>query len=137
MTVRRARLLLHWTTGTLIVWVWLAPAPVPNALLAVAAGLLVGLVALRGLGSAPGPALGGAWRRFHPWHHRALYAGIALSGAVALATLSGRGGELLHDVVGWMVAAGSLHAVFHLWRHTALRDGALRRMTPSALHRLL
>lgn len=30
-----------------------------------------------------------------------------------------------------------LHAVFHLWRHIALRDNALRIMAPKVLHRFL
>lgn len=29
---------------------------------------------------------------------------------------------------------GLLHGCFHLWRHTALRDGALRNMTPKFMH---
>jgi len=31
----------------------------------------------------------------------------------------------------------NLHAVFHLWRHRALRDGALRLITPKAMHKVL
>ena len=33
-----------------------------------------------------------------------------------------------------LFSAASLHAIYHLWRHTALGDGALRRITPRALH---
>jgi len=36
-----------------------------------------------------------------------------------------------------LAGAAALHAVFHLWRHTTLADGALRRMTPEVLHKYL
>jgi cytochrome b561 len=36
-----------------------------------------------------------------------------------------------------LLAAALIHAVFNLWRHTALGDGALRRMVPRALHHIL
>ncbi|MFO7759373.1 MAG: hypothetical protein R6V26_13030 [Roseovarius sp.] len=36
-----------------------------------------------------------------------------------------------------LVAVAALHAVFNLWRHTALMDGALRRITPRAIHHTL
>ena len=36
-----------------------------------------------------------------------------------------------------LTACMSFHAVFHLWRHTTLYDGALRRITPRKFHNIL
>ena len=33
--------------------------------------------------------------------------------------------------------AEMIHAIFHPWRHTALNDGALRRITPTFAHKIL
>jgi hypothetical protein len=34
-------------------------------------------------------------------------------------------------------AAVMIHAIIHPWRHTALNDGALRRITPTFAHKIL
>jgi hypothetical protein len=103
------------------------------------AGLAMCALALAfGLMSGPGPKLEGGLRAAHPWMHRAMYAGLGLA---ALATLSdqmglGTFGLRLQSLWFALIGAGMLHGIFHLWRHTALGDGAFRRMTPRALHGL-
>jgi cytochrome b561 len=71
--------------------------------------------------------------------HRALYALLAWS---ALATGAAQLGSPLpgpeaRTLLLALLAAALIHGVFHLWRHTALGDGALRRMTPRRFHNIL
>ncbi|MEL7099598.1 MAG: hypothetical protein AAGM84_12285 [Pseudomonadota bacterium] len=136
MTRRRATILLHWLTFTLLILLiagggaWLAWA-------FVACALAFSLLALSfGLMSGPGPKLTGAVRAAHPWMHRAMYIGAA--GVAALTARALWTGTPMPDrALMILLAAASLHGIFHLWRHTALGDGALRRITPRALHGLL
>ena len=115
----------------------------------------------KGLASRPGPKLPGWAKTAHPLMHRVLYVALPvmmLTGAAAglaapfvvrafgvVPLGPGSGTEWLHDlayeiheiafdVLVIMVVA---HIVFHLWRHYALKDNALRIMAPRALHRWL
>jgi hypothetical protein len=113
---------LHWSCWVLLLLL-LGLGPVP--VLAFAFGIA-------------GLKLEGGLRAAHPWMHRAMYAGLGLA---ALATLSdqmglGTFGLRLQSLWFALIGAGMLHGIFHLWRHTALGDGAFRRMTPRALHGL-
>jgi len=36
-----------------------------------------------------------------------------------------------------LLILATLHAIFHLWRHTALGDGALRTILPCRMHRFV
>ena len=36
-----------------------------------------------------------------------------------------------------LLAAATFHAIFHLWRHTTLYDGALNMISPKAVHKHL
>ena len=134
---RRLTIALHWSCWAMLLLL-LGLGPVP--LLAIAFGIaglaMVALALVFGLMSGPGPKLEGGLRAAHPWMHRAMYAALALT---ALATLGAPLGLALPGVPLqslWfaLTGAGMLHGIFHLWRHTALGDGALRRMTPRALH---
>lgn len=115
----------------------------------------------RGLASRPGPKLTGWLRPFHTALHKTLVwglFGVALTGfllGLTSAVQLWAGGIVpiaypmnwshLNDLVGMVhsmefyllgVIAG-VHVVFHVWRHFALRDNALRIMTPKILHRFL
>ncbi|MEX0340198.1 MAG: hypothetical protein AB3N11_14300 [Arenibacterium sp.] len=134
---RRATILLHWTSWfSLLLLLGLGPIPWLAWVFGLSGLAMTGLAVARGLMSGPGPKLEGTLRTAHPWMHRVMYAALAftaaltLSGQLELSTL----GLPLKSVWFALVGAGSLHGIFHLWRHTALGDGAFRRMTPRALH---
>lgn len=115
----------------------------------------------RGLAGRPGPKLGPRARRLHWWLHRVLIwglFGVALTGFLLGLTASRQlwaGGIVpiamplglpdANDLVGrvhaveFYLLAGvvAFHAGFHIWRHVALRDNALRIMAPKRLHRFL
>jgi len=90
-----------------------------------------------GLMASPGPALSGWLRKtFIPAH-------IALSilpAIVAVMVLKAEPGPLpdhIQLMIMVTLAAGTAHGMFHIWRHTSLRDGALRNITPRFLHPFL
>lgn len=138
---RRATVALHWLTATLLLFVlgdggataWLAWLYALSALALVALALAFGLM------NGPGPKLDGLFRAAHPWLHRALYALIGWGAAALLAQTLTRPlpGPSARTLLLALLAAALLHAVFNLWRHTALGDGALRRITPRSLHNIL
>ncbi|EAQ23527.1 hypothetical protein [Roseovarius sp. 217] len=138
---RRATITLHWLNLMLLLFVlgdggatvWLSVAYSISALGMCALALAFGLL------NGPGPKLDGAFRTLHPWLHRALYALLAW-GALALAAEAlGQSlpGPEARKLLLALLAASALHATFNLWRHTALGDGALRRITPRAVHPIL
>ena len=120
-----------------------------------------GIYLRKGLASRPGPKLPTWARRFHSFNHRLLYVALPLmvfTGAAtgfaapyviyAFGILPINPGfdaaalhkllEDIHEVAfNLLLAAVTLHAIFHLWRHTALRDNALRIMAPKIMHRWL
>lgn len=141
MTRRRATILLHWSVLTLLM---LALAGgLDSAALNVAFGLaglaMVALAVIFGLMNGPGPRLEGLLRTAHPWFSRGMYAllGWASLGALVQAFGAPLPGPPLRTLMVALFAASALHAIFHLWRHTALGDGVLRRMTPKSLHGML
>jgi cytochrome b561 len=115
----------------------------------------------RGLASRPGPKLRGAARAIHrPLHLTIIWGlfGVALTGFLIGLTASRilfAGGILpiappmglpeanawvghLHTVEFYALGAVvAFHASYHIWRHTRLRDNALRIMAPRFLHRFL
>ena len=102
------------------------------------AGLWIAVMLAGGPLGKPGPKLTGMARAIYRPLHLALY---ALMGITATLTAT----ELL-DVTdpgpAWtalliLLATGLFHGIFHLWRHTALYDGALRIMTPRFMHKFL
>lgn len=141
MTRRRATILLHWLVLTLLM---LALAGgLDSVTLNVAFGLaglaMVALAGIFGLMNGPGPKLEGVLRAAHPWLSRGMYGllGWASLGALAQAFGAPLPGPSLRSLMVALFAAAALHAIFHLWRHTALGDGVLRRMTPKSLHGML
>ena len=123
--------------------------------------LWTGSLVLQGLASRPGPKLRGWARAIHrPMHltliwgmfgvafggfllgltaQRTLFAGTVLPIAPPLGLPeANRLVGLLHSVEFYALAlVVAVHAAFHVWRHLALRDNALRIMAPSPLRRFL
>ncbi|WP_299045697.1 hypothetical protein [uncultured Tateyamaria sp.] len=131
---------MHWTTFvTLVLLVAGGPIPIIAWVFALSGMALCGLAAVRGLMNGPGPKLEGVLRRAHPWLSRGMYVALALvAGGTAWRLAGGAwAGPPMTDLYFYLMAASALHAIFHLWRHTALGDGALRRMTPTSMHNLL
>lgn len=137
----RATIALHWATAMTLLFVlgdggklaWLSLLYVVCALMMSALALAFGLM------NGAGPKLTGPLRALHPWLHRGLY--LLMSwGALALgAQTLGHPlpGPSARTLLMALLAASLLHATFNLWRHTALGDGVLRRMTPRAMHHIL
>lgn len=138
MTRRRLVIFCHWATFFLLAVLLIKGSGSSPALVFTFSGLsliwFASYVIGRGPLNRPGPKLTGALRPLHRLQHHALYAAMIVASALTIwqleATATGRALKVL-------LFAGLLHGAFHLWRHTALFDGALRRITPSALHRLL
>ncbi|MFZ5964750.1 hypothetical protein ACOXXX_17545 [Thalassococcus sp. BH17M4-6] len=141
MTRRRITVLLHWTSFVLLVLLVSGGTAYPLLVWAfVLSGLAMTATALlRGLMTRPGPKLEGIARNAHPWMHRGMYALLTWAALVAAAHQLGLAlpGPDLSLTLMILLSASSLHAIFHLWRHTALGDGALRIITPKALHKVL
>ncbi len=137
---RKATIALHWAVLVLLVLL-VAGGPVP--LLGWAFGLcglgMGGLALMFGLLNGPGPKLSGTLRHAHPWLSRGMYIALAWVSANTLWSLLGGDvyGPPLASLYFYLMAGVALHAISHLWRHTALMDGALRRITPASLHGML
>jgi len=115
----------------------------------------------RGLAGRPGPKLGPRARRFHLTIHKVIVwglFGVAITGfllGLTSSTLLKAGGFLpiapplglpdaneivamVHIFEFYLLGAIIIaHAGFHIWRHLALRDNALRIMAPKFLHKHL
>lgn len=138
---RRATIGLHWGTAALLLFVLGDGGATPSLSLLYSATALAmcGLALGLGLMNDPGPKLSGALRLAHPWLHRGLYVLMAWGAAALGAEALGRPlpGPAARSLLLALLAAGLLHATFNLWRHTALGDGALRRIVPRPLHHIL
>jgi hypothetical protein len=134
MTRRLATVILHWTCLILLLLL-LASGGQSTALawaFALCGGAMVVLAILRGLLNGPGRKLDGTLRAMHPWLSRVMYALLAWGSGVMLAAELGLAlpGPQAKQVLFVLFGAGLLHGCFHLWRSSALNDGALRRMLP-------
>ena len=135
---RTVTITLHWTSFVLLVLL-VAAGPLPGLVWAFGiSGLaMCAFAVFAGLLNGPGPKLEGGLRRAHPWLSRAMYAGLGGVAGLGL-WVQLRGGDVaLAPIHFYLMSASALHAIFHLWRHTALGDGALRRITPTAIHGVL
>lgn len=134
---------LHWITGIFLVFLMSVDEHVFGAIgliFVVSGGGLCALGLLFGLmNKDPGPALEGVFRYAHPWLSRAMYVLLGWTVAALLAGMLDRAlpGPNARTLVLILAAAATAHAIFHLWRHTALRDGALRRIVPRVFHKHL
>ena len=140
MTQRRLTIILHWSILMLILMMVKGgtSAPVLRWAFVIGGAVWVGMALVRGMMCKPGPKLHGSLRALYPWMHRGLYTVLALTVALNGLALMG---VLPHDT-GWtallvLLAAGTLHGLFHFWRHNVLYDGALRIMMPRFMHKIL
>lgn len=134
---RTVTITLHWLSYvTMLLIMGNGPVPLLGWIFAVS-GLAMSVIGLtQGVMNGPGPKLQGAVRAAHPWMSRAMYVLLGLVAGATAWNLQGYAwpGPPLQTLFFILLAASSLHAVFHLWRHTALNDGAFRRITPFFLH---
>ena len=136
MTRRRATIILHWANVVLLSLL-IAGGLQPAVGLAFAAtGLAMTAIAfIRGLMSGPGPKLEGVMRSAHPILAWVMYAFLGITALnVALAIFGVMPEDAASRLVLGLFGVMWLHAIFHLWRHTALGDGALRRIMPRVFH---
>jgi cytochrome b561 len=133
-------MLLHWSVALMLLMMVKggAAAPALRWTFVAAGGLWVGLALIKGLQGRPGPKLTGAARAAFVPFHILVYATLALTVALNGAALLG----WTSDSAAWtallaLLALATFHAIFHLWRHTALNDGALRVMMPRIWHKYL
>lgn len=134
MTRRRATALMHWANLVLL-FLLLASRNENGALailFAVNALAMVALALVKGLANGPGPRLDGVLRKAHPWMARAMYVLLGWGAVAVLVAQTGSAlpGPGVREVLLTLFGVGLLHGVFHLWRASALNDGALRRMMP-------
>lgn len=140
MTRRGVIIALHWSVALMLLMMIKGGSAAPAlrwSFVAAATGW-VGIALVHGLSGRPGPKLSGAARAVYVPMHRALYALLTICAGLNAAELVG----LITAGPAWtalmvLLVAATFHAIFHLWRHTTLYDGALRTMTPRALHRYL
>lgn len=138
---RAVTITLHWLNLIVLLFVlgdggataWLSLAYAASAL------TMCGLALVFGLMNGPGPKLQGAVRAAHRWLHRGFYLLLGWGGAALMAqTLAAPlPGPAARTLLLALLAVTALHAVFNLWRHTGLGDGALRRIAPRAVHHVL
>ncbi len=140
MTRRGLTILLHWGTLMLVLAMIKggSAAPALRWTFVVFGAVWVGLALVKGLLGKPGPKLTGAARAAYPWMHRGMYAVLGIAVALNLGALL----NLTTLDMAWnsllvLLVASTFHAIFHLWRHTTLYDGALRMMTPRIWHKYL
>ena len=118
---------LHWSAAILIV-AYLAGV-LPGIVLALHALVWLGITAVWGPRGTPSPALSPQLRIVA---HRGHVVLLVLYWAGA--ALAAFGWPLARDVLLATLAAAALHALVNLYRAMVLGDGALRRITPRALH---
>ena len=140
MTQRRITIFLHWSVLMLVLVMVKGgtSASYVRWAFVLAGGVWVGMAAFKGMMCKPGPKLTGGLRAAYPWMHRGIYAVLAATVALNAGALLG---VFAHDT-GWtallvLLSAGTLHGLFHFWRHNVLYDGALRIMTPRFMHKIL
>jgi len=140
MTRRSLHIALHWTVFMLILAMvkggtsadWVRWSFVGTVTVWVIMALAKGLI------GRPGPKLGPVTQAIYPWMHRTIYLMLAFSAGLNAAELMGwiAGGPAWTSLLV-LLTIGTFHGVFHFWRHNVLFDGALRLITPKALHKVL
>lgn len=104
----------------------------------IAGAVWIGVMIKGGLLGKPGPKLTGVFRTAFPWMHYGMYGLLGIAVVINAIDLIG----VDADTAAWnsllvLLVASIFHSIFHLWRHTALYDGALRMMTPKIWHKYL
>ncbi len=140
MTRRRMNILLHWTFFLMLLAmikggtdaIWLRWAFV------VVGVVWVGTALVKGIHAKPGPKLTGVLRRSFKLAHAGLYVMISFSVLLnAAALIDWASKEFAFTSLLLVLAAGTLHALFHFWRHNVLFDNALRMISPTFAHKYL
>lgn len=138
MTRRRLVIFAHWSTAFLLAVVLIEGPSASPALVYAFAGIAALWVASyvmgRGPLGQPGPRLTGWLRPAHRLQNHALYLAITVAAALSVTALDS---EATGRALKVLLFLGLLHGMFHLWRHTALLDGALRTITPRFVHKVL
>lgn len=140
MTRRGTVMLLHWA----VLFMLLAMIKGGSAAIAlrwafvIAGAVWIGVLLRGGLLGKPGPKLTGFFRTTFPMMHYGMYGLLGIAVIANALDLIGVG----TNVVAWnsllvLLVASIFHSIFHLWRHTALNDGALRMMIPKIWHKHL
>lgn len=140
MNRRSLVIALHWSVVLLVLMLVKGGSDLPALrwIFVGAAGLWVAMSLTGGMLGRPGPKLTGLARAAFRPMHLALYGLMGATTVLNAAPLLGT--ATVHSA--WLsllilVFAGTFHAIFHLWRHTALYDGALRLMMPRIWHKYL
>jgi cytochrome b561 len=130
--------LVHWGALALIVLILL------NGLSGASRWALIVVAGLWALGYAayghlarPGPALTGIARSGFNAMHVIVLASLEVAAVAALLAPNGPLDGGARVIFLLTLGLGLLHGIFHLWRHTALGDGALRNITPRLMHGIL
>lgn len=138
MIRRRFVIVAHWSTAFLLAVLLIEGPGAASWLVWSFAGIGLSWVAsyvlAQGPRARPGPKLQGWLRAVHRMQHHVLYLALAVLIYFILTNLEASATGRAMKVVLFL---GLLHGVFHVWRHTALFDGALRTITPSFLHKVL
>ena len=140
MTRRGVVMLLHWATLLMVLAMIKGGSAAVGLRWAFVIGGAVWIAMLLrgGMLGKPGPKLTGFFRQAYPAMHYGMYALICLAVIANAADLLGFGlNALAWNALLILFAASIFHALFHLWRHTALNDGALRMMIPKMWHKHL
>ena len=128
----------HWSTAFLLAVLLIEGPTAPPAVVHLFAGIsalwAASYLIFRGPLGTPGPSLTGALRGVHRAQHHALYLAMAAAAYFSLTALES---ETTGRALKVLLFLGLMHGAFHLWRHTALFDGALRTITPRVVHRVL
>ncbi len=140
MTRRALTVLMHWSVVFLLLAMLKGGTSAPSVRWAfvLAGGLWAGIALGRGVLGRPGPKLAGVALAAYLPMHLGLYALLGVAVALNAAELAG----MILPGRAWialllLLGAGALHGIYHMWRHTALNDGALRLMTPRIWHKHL
>ena len=138
MTRRRLVIFAHWATAFLLAVLLIKGPSAPVWLIYGFAGLtglwFASYVLGKGPLGKPGPKLIGVLRPIHRLQHHALYIAMA---AAAVASVTVLAESTTGRALTVLLFPGLLHGMFHLWRHTALYDGALRTILPKFMHGVL
>jgi len=138
MTRRRLVIFAHWSTAFLLA-VLLIEGPSAATWLVLAFAIITAVwfssyLLGRGPLGKPGPKLSASLKALHRVQHHALYFAMASAAYFSVTALAS---ETTGRALKALLFLGLLHGMFHVWRHTALFDGALRTITPRFAHKVL
>lgn len=140
MTRRQLNITLHWAFALMLLSMIKggSDAALLRWAYVIVGAIWVGIAAAKGILAKPGPKLTGILRRGFAAMHWGLYGLIGISVVInALALLNLMAKSAAFTSLLLVLAAATFHALFHLWRHAALYDNALRMIFPKSWHKYL